>query len=309
MTNINELKIAVLIPCFNEEATIERVVFDFKNALPNAVIYVFDNNSTDNSAEIARQAGAIVRYEYSQGKGHVVRRMFSDIDADIYLMVDGDDTYDASISLLLIETLVSGNYDLINCSRIARNDLAYRFGHAFGNKAITKLIRIFFNAKTVDILSGYKVFSRRFVKSFPVLSGGFEIETEIMIHALSLKMPIFEISGEYKERPDGSESKLRTYRDGFRIVWLIGFLLKEEKPFIFFGTIAVVLSLISVAVGTPVIIYYFETGLVPRLPTAILAAGISILSILALAIGLILDAISRGRREMKRLSYLSQKIF
>lgn len=309
MIDISKLRIAVLIPCLNEQATIERVVLDFKRALPTSTIYVFDNNSTDNSVEIAKATGAIIHFEHSQGKGHVVRRMFSDIDADIYLMTDGDDTYDASISPLLIEKLVSENCDLVNCARAAKNHSAYRFGHSFGNRMISKLVRIFFKSTATDILSGYKVFSRRFVKSFPVLSNGFEIETEIMIHALSLKIPYSEMSGPYKERPLGSESKLKTYRDGFRILGLIGFLLKEEKPFVFFGLIALLLLLISAIFGAPIIIHYFETGLVPRLPTAVLAAGLSILSMLSLAIGLILDAVCRGRREIKRLAYLSQKLF
>jgi len=296
--------IAVLIPCFNEEMAIGRVVSDFRTSLPNSEIYVYDNNSSDRSVQMASEAGALVRNEARQGKGNVVRRMFADIDADIYIIVDGDDTYDASVAPELVKKLLNGPHDLVNCARIAERKEAFRFGHSFGNRLLTKLVRMFFGAETRDMLSGYKAFSRRYVKSFPVLSSGFEIETEIMIHALELKMPVAEIYAPYGERQDGSESKLRTYRDGFRILWLIGFLLKEERPLAFFSALAGILAIASAALGIPVVIHFFETGFVPRLPTALLAVGIMMTSVLAFMCGLILDSVSRSRREIKRLAYL-----
>ena len=305
---LEKYRVAVLIPCFNEELVISHVVSDFRLYLPDADIYVYDNNSSDRSVQTASDAGALVRNEVRQGKGNVVRRMFADIDADIYIMVDGDDTYDASIASELVEKILSGPYDLVNCARIAESKAAFRFGHSFGNRLLTKLVRMFFGADTHDMLSGYKAFSRRYVKSFPVLSSGFEIETEIMIHALELKMPIAEIYAPYSERREGSESKLRTYRDGFRILWLIGFLLKEERPFSFFSAIACMLAIASIVLGMPVVIHFFETGFVPRLPTALLAVGIMMASILAFMCGLILDSTSRNRREIKRLFYLSQPL-
>lgn len=297
-------RIAVLIPCFNEALTVASVVSDFKASLPDAFIYVYDNNSDDGTASAARDAGAIVRHEGRQGKGSVVRRMFADIDAEIYLLVDGDDTYDANAASHLVNELCRGPFDMVNGARKAGSISAYRAGHALGNIALTSLVRLIFGAGTKDMLSGYKALSRRYVKSFPATSTGFEIETELVVHALELKMPISEIDTIYDERPEGSQSKLKTFRDGFRILRLIGFLVKEERPLFFFSTAAFVLSIISVAAGTPLIIEFIETGLVPRVPTAILASGLMLAALLALSCGVILDSVTRGRREIKRLRYL-----
>jgi glycosyltransferase involved in cell wall biosynthesis len=297
-------RIAVLIPCFNEALTVASVVSAFKSTLPGAEIYVYDNNSSDDTANVARALGVIVRHEGRQGKGSVVRRMFADIDADIYLLVDGDDTYDSKAAIRLISELCNGPFDMVNGARRASSDAAYRTGHALGNFALTYLVKMIFGAGTKDMLSGYKAFSRRYVKSFPAMSTGFEIETELVVHALELRMPISEIDTLYRERPQGSQSKLRTFHDGFRILRLIGFLIKEERPLLFFGATAISLSILSVIAGTPLIIEFLETGLVPRLPTAILASGLMLAALLALSCGVILDSIARGRREIKRLRYL-----
>lgn len=297
-------RIAVLVPCYNEALTIAGVVERFRAALPEALIYVYDNNSSDGTSEVARQAGALVRTERRQGKGNVVRRMFADIEADIYVMVDGDDTYDALAARRLVEELQAGPYDMVNVARAAENEGAYRAGHALGNKLLTGLVQRIFGTATADMLSGYKAFSRRYVKSFPTMSSGFEIETELVVHALDLRLPLSEITAPYKERPAGSESKLRTYRDGFRILRLIGFLVKEERPLAFFSLVAGVLALVSLLIGTSVLIEFLATGLVPRLPTALLATGIMLSALLSLSCGFILDTVTRGRREAKRLVYL-----
>jgi len=299
--------IAVLIPCFNEAASIASVIADFREALPGAGIYVHDNNSSDGTAEIAREAGAIVTHEPNQGKGNVVRRMFSDIDADIYILVDGDGTYDAASAGRLVETLRSGPYDMVNAARRHTETDAYRPAHVFGNRMLTGTVGTLFGRKTTDMLSGYKAFSRRFVKTFPALSRNFEIETELMIHALDLRLPITEIEAPYGVRTEGSESKLSTFRDGFRILRLIGWFLRSEKPMTFFSALATVFFLLSIGIGVPVIADYFETGLVPRFPTAILAASIMLLSALSLFTGFILDTVTHGRREAKRLAYLAQQ--
>jgi len=299
------LRIAVLVPCYDEAKTIAAVVRDFQQALPQAEIYVYDNNSKDGTADIARQAGAIVRLERRQGKGNVVRRMFSDIEADVYLMVDGDDTYHAPSAARLINELLDGPYDMVNGARTANKAEAYRPGHAFGNKLLTGLVRLIFGTATKDMLSGYKAFSRRYVKSFPAMSSGFEIETELVVHALELRMPLSEVDAPYGERPEGSQSKLRTFRDAFRILRLIGLLVKEERPLQFFGAVAGLLALAGGGLGTSILIEYLSTGFVPRLPTAVLATGLMITAMLSLVCGLILDTVTRGRREIKRLRYLA----
>ncbi len=297
-------RVAVLVPCFNEEDSIGAVVRDFRQSLPDAAIYVYDNNSTDRTIEVAREHGAVVREEHQQGKGHVVRRMFADIEADIFILVDGDDTYDAAAAPKLIRHLLDNGLDMITAKRVAVSDEAYRFGHVFGNRLLTGLVAHSFGRRVSDLLSGYRVLSRRFVKSFPVLAGGFEIETELTVHALELGMPQDEIETKYRERPEGSESKLNTYRDGARILKMIVVLLKEERPLAFFSAVFVLLAVTSVVLVWPVFIEFFETGLVPRIPTAILSTGIMLLAFLSLTCGFILDTVTRGRRELKRLSYL-----
>ncbi|MFM0756787.1 glycosyltransferase family 2 protein [Paraburkholderia strydomiana] len=298
------LKIAVLIPCYNEEVAIGKVVRNFREALPEATIYVYDNNSRDRTASVAAQAGAIVRQETQQGKGHVVRRMFRDIDADYYIMVDGDDTYEADLAPEMLRTAMSGPFDLVNYIRRETEDAAYRGGHRFGNLMLTGVVRKIFGNRVKDMLSGYKTFSRRFVKSFPALSAGFDIETELTIHALELSMPISHVEGPYRGRPEGSESKLNTYRDGWRILKLIMKLIRHERPMFFFGGVSVLLTLIALVLIEPVFVTYVETGLVPRLPTAILSVSLVILASLSLMTGMILDTVSRGRREMRMLAYL-----
>ncbi|WP_020069848.1 glycosyltransferase family 2 protein [Paraburkholderia caledonica] len=297
-------KIAVLIPCYNEEIAIGKVVRNFRETLPEAAIYVFDNNSRDKTAIVAAQAGAIVRTETQQGKGHVVRRMFRDIDADHYIMVDGDDTYEAGLAPDMLRTAMAGPYDLVNYIRKETEDAAYRGGHRLGNRMLTGVVRKIFGNRVKDMLSGYKVFSRRFVKSFPALSSGFDIETELTIHALELSMPISHVEGPYRGRPEGSESKLNTYRDGYRILMLIMKLIRHERPMFFFSCISALLALIALVLVEPVLVQYLETGLVPRLPTAILSMSLVILASLSLMTGMILDTVSRGRREVRLLAYL-----
>jgi len=298
--------VAVLIPCQNEELTIADVVNDFRAALPSCRIYVYDNNSTDNTVERAREAGAIVRNEQLQGKGNVVRRMFSDIDADVYLMSDGDGTYDPKIAPTLIKMITSDALDMVVGVRLPDDsEGAFRLGHRAGNKTLTKFVGWLFGHRFSDILSGYRAFSRRFVKSFPALASGFEIETELTIHALELKMPVGEIEATYAARAKGSRSKLSTWRHGFRIFATIIFLFKEVRPARFFGSIFAVLALVSLALSYPLIITYLQTGLVPRLPTLVLATGIMLLAFISGVCGIILDTVSRGRRESKRMIYLS----
>jgi glycosyltransferase involved in cell wall biosynthesis len=301
----NTPRIAVLLPCYNEEAAIAQTVRDFKAALPNAVIYVYDNNSKDNTQEVARAAGAIVRTERMQGKGHVVRRMFADIDADIYIMADGDATYEAAAAPELIARMVDENLDMVVGARKSEVDAAYRRGHRLGNKMLTGMLASLFGRSFSDILSGYRVFSRRFVKSFPVNSGGFEIETEISVHALEMRMPVAEAVTAYAARPEGSESKLSTYRDGWRILNTIIRLYRIERPLMFFGGIAALLLFAAIVLALPIFITFLKIGEVPRFPTAILATGLVILSALSFVCGLILDTVVRGRQEVRRLSYLS----
>lgn len=298
-------RIAVLLPCYNEEAAIAQTVSGFRAALPDARIYVYDNNSRDRTVEVARGAGAIVRTERMQGKGNVVRRMFADIEADIYVMADGDATYDPESAPAMVARLIDDGLDMVVGTRIHEAAEAYRRGHVLGNRMMTGILAKLFGRSFTDIFSGYRVFSRRFVKSFPVLSAGFEIETEMSVHALELKMPVGELETRYFARGEGSESKLSTYGDGFRIGRTIVTLYRIEKPMLFFGIIAAAFALLSVILAIPLGVTYAETGLVPRLPTAILATGLMILAFLNLFAGLILDTVVRGRREVRRLAYLS----
>ncbi|WP_395023219.1 glycosyltransferase family 2 protein [Dongia sp.] len=298
------LRIAVLVPCYNEAAAIAQVIAGFRQALPQARILVFDNNSTDDTVAIAHQAGAETRHVHRQGKGNVVRRMFADVEADLYLLVDGDATYDAASAPRLIEKLLAEELDMVVGARKDTATEAYRPGHRFGNRVLTEFVARIFGRAFNDILSGYRVFSRRFVKSFPALSIGFEIETELTIHALELRMPIAEVETPYYARPAGSASKLNTWRDGFRILHMILRLYQLQRPLSFFSTIAGVLAAVAIILSIPVLITYIETGLVPRLPTAILSTGLMLLASLSLTCGLILDNVTRGRQEMKRLFYL-----
>ncbi|QXO16843.1 MULTISPECIES: glycosyltransferase family 2 protein [Vibrio] len=301
---MDNLKIAVLLPCYNEEGAIGRTVKDFKKSLPSAEIYVYDNNSSDNTISEALEAGAIVRREPRQGKGEVVRRMFSDIEADIYLMCDGDSTYDASISPLLIDKLIEEHLDMVVGIRSRTND-AYPLGHIIGNKSFSRIVNIFFNASLLDIFSGYRVFSRRFVKTIPVLSDGFQIETELTVHALHHKFPIQEVPTTYQERPNGTRSKLRTFKDGFKILNFVLFLIRDIRPLFFFSMLSVLLSVLSLFLGIPVVIEFLESGLVNKVPTAILSSSIGIIAIICLFTGLILDNVRRGRVESILLYYKS----
>lgn len=296
--------VAVLLPCYNEEAAIAGVVEDFRRVLPAATIYVYDNNSTDNTIDVARKAGAIVRSEPYQGKGNVVRRMLADIDADVYVLADGDATYDASSAEDLIDTLVEGNLDMVIGTRSGGGPDAYRRGHQWGNRFFNRAVSHLFGTSFTDILSGYRVLSRRFAKSFPVTSSGFEIETELCVHALDLKIATAEVALPYAARPEGSESKLRTYHDGARILWSIFRLYRELQPRRFFGSIGIALMIASMGLGLPLFATYLETGLVPRLPTAVLAATMMQLGFLSIGCGLVLDSVAKGRREAKRLRYL-----
>ena len=297
--------IAVLMPCFNEETTIAKVTEDFRTALPAATIYVYDNNSADRTAEYALAAGAVVHHHRVQGKGNVVRRMFADIEADVYVLVDGDDTYDTSSAAELVALLIDEQLDLVNTARVPIEKNVYRPGHRFGNKAFTTLVRMIFGFEFDDLLSGYKILSRRFVKTFPSTSTGFEIETELAVHCLELDMPCAERPVRYKERPEGSVSKLRTLQDGSRILLFILRLLKDERPLQFLGFVGLLIGSIGIFLGTPVVANYLQTGLVPRFPTAILAVGLVILASLSVLTGIVLDVISKTRREMKRLFYVS----
>jgi glycosyltransferase involved in cell wall biosynthesis len=300
------MRVAVLVPCFNEEAAVATVVADFRKALPTAEVFVYDNNSSDRTVAVARGAGAQVRSERRQGKGHVVRRMFADVDADIYVLVDGDATYDAASAPRMIDRLLSERLDMVVGFRVDQVEGAYRHGHRSGNRILTGFLSWVFGRTFKDILSGYRVFSRRFVKSFPVLSDGFEIETELSVHALELALPVAEIETPYRARPEGSFSKLNTWRDGFRIFGTILKLYRSERPLRFFIAIGVILALTSIALAIPIIVTYLKVGVVPRLPTAVLSMGLMILAMLSVSSGLVLDTVTRGRREMKLLAYLSQ---
>jgi glycosyltransferase involved in cell wall biosynthesis len=298
-------RVAVLVPCYNEERAIAKVVGDFRGALPGATIYVYDNNSKDNTAAAARGAGAVVRSETHQGKGYVVRRMFNDIEADVYVLVDGDATYDAPSASKMIAKLLDDHLDMVVATRIDTEEAAYRRGHRTGNLLLTGLVTNIFGRAFTDILSGYRVFSRRFVKSFPILSGGFEIETELTVHALELELPVGEVATPYYSRPSGSSSKLSTWHDGFRILWMVLKLYRTERPLSFFGSLGTALALGAIGLAIPIFITYLHEGLVPRLPTAVLATGLVLVAFLSIACGLILDTVTRGRREMKLIAYLA----
>jgi glycosyltransferase involved in cell wall biosynthesis len=306
--NLEGIQIAVLVPCYNEEKTIEKVISDFQSNLPSCNIYVYDNNSSDRTAELARRAGAIVRKESRQGKGFVVRRMFADIEADAYVLIDGDDTYDASAAPGLLNVLLQNGLDMITVTRKDNDANAYRFGHRLGNRMLTRLVQIFFGAGVTDMLSGYRILSRRFVKTFPTMSGGFDIETEMSVHALEIGIPMEEHAAPYGARPVGSQSKLKTYRDGLRILIRILRLVREERPLLTFGVLSIFFTVIGLALGIPLVLEFARTGLVPRFPTAILASGLMILAFLSLTAGLILDTVTHGRRENKRIAYLTYPV-
>lgn len=300
------LQIAVILPCYNEEKAIAGVVGDFKQVLPEASIYVFDNNSSDRTAEVARQAGAKVIFVSLKGKGNVVRRMFADIEADVYLMADGDETYEADVAQKLIDKLITENLDMVVGRRVDKGDAEnYRMGHRFGNQMLTGSVRHIFGGNFTDMLSGYRAFSRRFVKSFPALARGFEIETELTVHALELRMPCGEVTTRYGSRPDESESKLSTYRDGFRILKTILRLYMVERPLEFFSIISFILAVTSIVLAIPIFQEFFATGLVPRFPTAILSTGLMLSGLLAFGCGLVLDNVNLARQEIRRFAYLS----
>ena len=301
----NSSRTAILIPCFNEAITIKQVIADFLFAVPEAAIFVYDNNSIDQTVANARASGVVVRNEDRQGKGHVVRRMFRDISADVYILVDGDATYDASVAPRMVQCIQTEGYDLVSAVRVPKEGSAFPGGHRFGNRVLTQFTRLAFGNEIRDMLSGYKAFSRTFVDSFPVHSDGFDIETEITIHALELQLPIAHIETSYQERPIGSESKLNTYEDGFRILRQILSLLRHERPLLFFSLLGFISMILALFLGAPIVLHYFNTGLVPRLPTAVLTTGLVLEGLLCFATGLILDTVSRGRRESRMLAYLS----
>lgn len=304
---VGRSSIAVLVPCYNEEAAIGKVVADFRLALPDAAIYVYDNNSTDRTVEAAAKAGATVRREQHQGKGRVVRRMFTDVDADIYVLVDGDATYDAPSAPKMVEKLVAERLDMVCAVRIDREEAAYRIGHRAGNRLLTGFVAHVFGETFTDMLSGYRVFTRRFVKSFPVLSGGFEIETELTVHALELELPVGELKTPYYSRPEGSASKLNTWRDGIRILKTVLRLYRFERPMPLFTGLGLSLAIIAIGLAIPIFVTYVQEGVVPRLPTAVLSTGLMVLAFLSIACGVILDTVTRGRRELKLLAYLAQR--
>ena len=298
-------RVAVLVPCYNEEAAIGMVVRDFRAALPEAIVYVYDNNSIDKTIDVARAAGAVIGTESRKGKGNVVRRMFADVEADVYVLVDGDDTYEAAASRKMVDRLIAEKLDMINGQRLTKIEAAYRPGHKLGNRVLTGIVQKIFGDPIHDMLSGYRIFSRRFVKSFPTIAEGFGIETEMTVHALQLKMSIAEMPTQCKDRPVGSASKLRTYHDGVLILKTIIGLIRQERPLFFFGIIALVLAIIALILAYPVAVTFAQTGLVPRLPTAVLATGIMLLGFLSLTAGFVLDSVQRARWEVKRLQYLS----
>ncbi len=300
------LRIAVLIPCLNEEVTIGNVVANFKATLPEASIYVCDNGSTDQTAKVAAEAGAHVISEPQRGKGNTIRRMFADIEADAYLMIDGDDTYDAASSPEMVAKLFDDGLDVVYASRVDQEVASYRPGHRFGNRLLTSLVVWAFDSPVDDMLSGFRVFSRRFVKSFPAHSTGFEIETELTIHALELRMPAVTIPTPYKSRPENSSSKLSTYSDGLRILMTIVELVKTERPLFFFSWLGAALAIAAFGIAIPqIILPWLETGTVIRIPTAVLVTGMTLIAFLSFSIGLVLDTVTRGRREVKRQGYLS----
>ncbi|GAA4814340.1 glycosyltransferase [Nocardioides caeni] len=303
--NFDELEIAAIVPCHNEELTVAAVVRDLRAALPSATIYVYDNNSTDRTAEVAAEAGAVVRSETRKGKGNVVRRAFADIEADVYLMIDGDDTYDAAAAPQLVEKLVSGPYDhVVGCRVDTQEESSYRPGHAWGNKMFNRVTSMAFGEPVSDMLSGYRAFSRRYIKSFPANSEEFEIETELTIHAANLRVPQAEVAVGFKDRPEGSESKLNTFSDGFKILGLLGHLLLHERPLLVFGLISLLSTLVGLGLGLPVVADYLRTGEVDRFPTAILASSLVLIGVLLMGVGMVLNGVLRGRQEVRRLFYL-----
>ncbi|WP_371869630.1 glycosyltransferase family 2 protein [Duganella flavida] len=305
MSILSNQRIAVIVPCYNEALTIGNIVRDFNTCLPQAAVYVFDNNSSDATMAVAKEAGAIVRSVPLQGKGNVIRRMFADVDADIYIMVDGDDTYDASVAPQLAEKLLREGLDMVVGTRVTEEQEAYRFGHRFGNKLLTGCVSVVFGNTFTDMLSGYRIFSRRYAKSFAAHAAGFETETELTVHALELRMPVAEVSTIYKSRPEGSFSKLNTYRDGIRILWMITKLFKNEKPLHFFSLLAGLCAIAAGVLAVPLVETFVQTGLVPRLPTAVLCTGLSLFGVVLLSCGLILDTVTKGRIEQKRFAYLA----
>jgi glycosyltransferase involved in cell wall biosynthesis len=304
LSSSDAVDVAVIVPCHNEEAAIVKVVTDLRAALPAARIYVYDNNSTDRTAELAEEAGAIVRREELKGKGNVVRRAFADIDADVYLMIDGDDTYDAAAAPMLVETLLAGPYDQVLGVRAQTSETAYRPGHSAGNRAFNVLVGGLFGRPVSDMLSGYRAFSRRFVKSFPAVSREFEIETELTVHSMNLRVPQTEVKVGFRDRPEGSESKLNTFRDGFKILGLIVDLIRYERPLLFHGLLAGLLALVGIVFGLPILVEYFQTGLVPRVPTVIVVAVLLIVAAMVAVVGTVMDAVTKSRREFARLFYL-----
>lgn len=298
-------RIAIILPCYNESLTVAAIIRDFNKYLPQAEVYVFDNNSRDNTAELARAEGAIVRSVPLQGKGEVIRRMFADVEADIYIMVDGDDTYDASVAPQLAARLIDEGLDMVVGTRVTEEQAAYRLGHRFGNQMLTGCVASLFGRTFTDMLSGYRIFSRRYVKSFPAHAAGFETETELTVHALELRMPVGEVSTRYKSRPEGSVSKLNTYRDGWRILLMIIRLFKTERPLLFFSIGAIACMLLAMVLAIPLVQTYLITGLVPRQPTAVLCTALTLFGVILLSCGLILDTVTKGRIEQKRLAYLA----
>ena len=307
--DIKNKKIAVLIPCYNESKTIKKVVEDYKKALPEADIYVYDNNSNDHTDEIARKAGAIVKYEYRQGKGNVIRSMFKDIDADCYLMIDGDDTYPAENAKEMCDLILDKKADMVIGDRLSSTYFTEnkRPFHNFGNRLVRGLINFLFESDVRDIMTGYRAFSYEFVKTFPVLSKGFEIETEMTIHALDKNFLLKEVKVGYRDRPAGSVSKLNTYRDGFRVLKTIGRLFKEYKPTIFFSLLSLLFLIISFAFGIPVFAEYFKTGLVPRYPTLIFSGFMLMIAIILFACGLILEVVVKKHRQLFELMLINTK--
>ena len=299
------LDLAILIPCFNEAVALPSVIEDFTQAFPDATIYVYDNNSSDGSADVARRCGAQVRQEPQQGKGNVVRRMFADVDADVYLLVDGDDTYSAKTGPAMIRMLLEQQLDMVVARRVGADAGSYRFGHQVGNRTFTGIVGWLFGSRVRDMLSGYRVLSRRFVKSFPALSTGFEIETELTVHALSLNIPLGEVPSEYTGRPAASESKLHTVRDGVKIMLMILRLTKAEKPLLFFSAIFAALAAAALVLGIPLILEWLQTGLVTRLPTALLSASLITIGFLGLTNGILLSSLARNQREVKRMHYVN----
>ena len=303
------MKVAVLIPCYNEALSFRQVVQDCQKYLPQAAVYVYDNNSTDDTVKIAREAGAIVRSEPHQGKGNVVRRMFADIEADVYVMTDGDATYDIASVPAMIQKLLAERLDMVTGVRKTKEQAAYRSGHQFGNKMMTRIVHWFFGKHTEDMLSGLRVFSRRFVKSYPASSKGFEIETELTVYSSSMRLPVADVDTPYYSRPEGSVSKLSTFKDGWRILKMIAVLIKEERPLLFFGVGAIFLAILSILCAIPVIIEFMETGLVPKIPTAILSVGFMLCAGVSLAMALILDTVSKTRMELRRMKYLATPFY